>query len=176
MNAGYIDRKLQGGLSGLTVPNRCAAKPSSLPGRLAGRNHERSTNMKKKLFIGMLAAVCMVIFSLPAAAKKDRPVGFGFLYYDGEIVRTVVPPASMPFQGRDNIYPIAGGVDDQLPIAAVAPGDRDYHGGKWAVNLVEWNTDPYLLTSEDEVMDAAQAGVVTITRVPGNDFKCPIQP
>ena len=134
--------------------------------------------MKKKLFIGMLAAVCMVIFSLPAAAKKDRPVGFGFLYYDGEIVRTVVPPASMPFQGRDNIYPIDEGVAGQLPVAAVAPGDRDYHGGKWAVNLVEWSegVDPYLLTSEDEVLTAAQAGDVTITRVPGNDFKCPIQP
>ena len=126
----------------------------------------------------MLAAACMVIFSLPAAAKKDRPVGFGFLYYDGEIVRTVVPPASMPFQGRDNIYPIDEGVAGQLPVAAVAPGDRDYHGGKWAVNLVEWSegVDPYLLTSEDEVLAAAQAGDVTITRVPGNDFKCPIQP
>ena len=126
----------------------------------------------------MLAAVCMVSFSLPAAAKKDRPVGFGFFYYDGEIVRTVVPPASMPFQGRDNIYPIDEGVAGQLPVAAVAPGDRDYHGGKWAVNLVEWSegVDPYLLTSEDEVLAAAQAGDVTITRVPGNDFKCPIQP
>ena len=128
--------------------------------------------MKKKLFIGMLAAVCMVIFSLPAAAKKDRPVGFGFLYYDGEIVRTVVPPASMPFQGRDNIYPIDGGVAGQLPVAAVAPGDRDYHGGKWAVNLVEWSegVDPYLLTSEDEVLAAAQAGDVTITRDAGQRF------
>jgi hypothetical protein len=134
--------------------------------------------MKKKLFIGMLAAVCMVIFSLPAAAKKDRPVGFGFLFYNGDIVRTVVPPASMPFQGRDNIYPIDEGVTGQLPVAAVAPGDRDYHGGKWAVNLVEWSegVDPYLLTSEAEVLAAAEAGDVTIARVPDNDFKCPIQP
>ena len=131
--------------------------------------------MKKKLFIGMLAAVCMVIFSLPAAAK--RPV-FGELYYDDEIVRTVIPQASMPFEGRDNLYPIMGGIEGQLAVAAVAPGDRDYHGGQWAFNLVLWTgeIDPYLLTSEDEVMDAAQAGDVTITRVPGNDFKCPIQP
>ncbi len=82
----------------------------------------------------------------------------------------------MPFQGRDNIYPIADGVNGQFPIAAVAPGDRDYHGGKWAVNLVVWNTEPYLLTSEAEVLAAAEADDVSITRVPGNDFKCPIQP
>jgi len=135
--------------------------------------------MKKKLFIGMLAAVCMVIFTLPAAAKKDRPVGFGSLYYDGEMVRTVVPPASMPFQGRDYLYPIMGGVEGQLPVAAVAPGDRDYHGGQWAVHLVDWNVEPmerYLLTSEAEVLAAAAAGDVTITREAGNDFKCPIQP
>jgi hypothetical protein len=82
----------------------------------------------------------------------------------------------MPFQGRDNLYPIVDGVEGQLPVAAVAPGDRDYHGGQWAVNLVEWNVDPYLLTSEAEVLAAAAAGDVTITRIAGNDFKCPIQP
>jgi hypothetical protein len=41
---------------------------------------------------------------------------------------------------------------------------------------VTWNVTAYLLTSEAGVLDAADAGDVTITRVPGNDFKCPIQP
>jgi hypothetical protein len=130
--------------------------------------------MRKKLLLGAVAAVCIVLLTLSVSAAR-RP-GFGNLYYDGEIVRTVVPPAAMPFQGRDNLYPIVEGVEGQLPVAAVAPGDRDYHGGQWAVNLVEWNVDPYLLTSEAEVLAAAAAGDVTITRVPGNDFKCPIQP
>ena len=130
--------------------------------------------MKRKLFIGMLAAVCMVIFSLPAAAKKP---GFGTLYYNGEIVRTVVPPAAMPFQGRDNLYPFPGeAADGQLPIAAVAPGDRDYHGGQWAVNLVDWNGEPYLLTSEADVLAAEAAGDISIDRRPDLDFKCPVQP
>ncbi len=34
----------------------------------------------------------------------------------------------------------------------------------------------YLLTSEAEVLAAAAAGDVTVTRMPGMDFKCPIQP
>jgi hypothetical protein len=130
--------------------------------------------MKKKLFIGMLVAVCMIIFSLPAAAKK--PV-FGNLYYNDEIVRTVVPPAAMPFQGRDNLYAFPGqAADDQLAITAVAPGDPDYHGGQWALHVVDWNVTPYLLTSEAAVLDAADVGDVTITRVAENDFKCPVQP
>jgi hypothetical protein len=130
--------------------------------------------MKKKLFIGMLAVVFITILSLPAVAKKDRPVGFGFLYYDGEVVRTVVPPAAMPFMGRDNLYAFPNG--EQMAITAVAPGDSEYHGGQWALHLVTWGTDPYPLTSEDEVLTAADAGDITIERVPENDFKCPIQP
>ena len=68
------------------------------------------------------------------------------------------------------------GAEDQLGIAAVAPGDQDYHGGKWAFHSVTWNVEPYLLTSEAAVKDAEAADDVTITRVPENDFKCPIQP
>ena len=64
----------------------------------------------------------------------------------------------------------------QLAVAAVAPGDPNYHGGQWAFHHVEWNVEPYLLTSEDEVLAAWSDGDVTVTRVPGNDFKCPIQP
>ena len=130
--------------------------------------------MTRKLIIGILAMTSIVIFSFPAAAKKGAL--FGELYYNGEIVRTVIPPASMPFQGRDNIYPIDGGAEGQLPVAAVAPGDRDYHGGKWAVHLVEWIETPYLLTSEAEILEALANNEVTITRLSGNDFKCPIQP
>lgn len=102
---------------------------------------------------------------------EARP-GFGFLYHEGEVVRTVVPPAANPTEGRDNLYVFP----DQLAVAAVAPGDQDYHGGHWAFHSVRWNVSPYLLTSEAEVLAAATAGDVTIIRVPGNDFKCPIQP
>ena len=108
-------------------------------------------------------------------ATAQRP-GFGSLYYDDEIVRTVVPPAANPRQGRDALYAIEGGAAGQLPVIAVAPGDRDYHGGHWAFHRVDWNVTPYLLTSADAVLAAATGGDVTITRLPDNDFKCPVQP
>ena len=156
---------------GLSVPtNRHTSIPTH-HARQAGHKHERSTIMTKKLFIAILAVVCAVIISLPAAAKRP---GFGELYYDGEVVRTVVPPAAMPFEGRDDLYL----VPDQRAVAAVAPGDTDYHGGKWAVHLVEWNmyVEPYLLTSEAAIFEAEALGDITISRVAENDFKCPIQP
>jgi hypothetical protein len=122
-----------------------------------------------------LVATLAVLGSTVGQTDAARP-GFGELYYDGTIVRTVVPPAAMPKQGRDNLYAIMGGVPDQLPVVAVAPGDRDYHGGQWAFHSVTWNVAAYLLTSEEEVLAAADTGDVTITRVEDNDFKCPVLP
>lgn len=99
-------------------------------------------------------------------------VQFGTLYYEGMMVRTLVPPASIPIKGRDNLYVVPG----QLAVAAVAPGDRDYHGGQWAFHSVTWLVAAYDLTSEVEVLEAAALGDVIITRLPENDFRCPIQP
>ena len=120
----------------------------------------------------------LALLALAAAPSLHAQPGFGELFYNGGVVRTVVPPAASPMRGRDNIYPVVGGAMGQLPVAAVAPGDREYHGGKWAVHLVMWKagTTPYLLTSEDQVLMAYTMGDVTISRVIEADFKCPIQP
>ena len=58
----------------------------------------------------------------------------------------------------------------------MAPGDQDYHGGKWAFHAVTWNVAPYLLTSEAGVLAAADGGDISIERIEEMDFKCPIQP
>jgi hypothetical protein len=130
----------------------------------------------------MLKQSIIVLALVAIAASATTPVladarpGFGQLFYDGMTVRTIVPPAAMPHEGVDNLYAIMGGVGNQLAVAAVAPGDRDYHGGQWAFHRVNWNVQPYLLTSEAAVLDASALGDVTITRDSGRDFKCPIQP
>jgi hypothetical protein len=115
--------------------------------------------------------VVAVLFLAVASAQAARP-GFGELYYEGEVVRTVVPPAAFPKEGIDDLYAIP----DQLAVIAVAPGDPDFHGGMWAFHSVTWNVAPYLLTSEADVFEAAAAGDVTIERIPENDFLCPVQP
>lgn len=117
--------------------------------------------------------------SLSAASASRAPFVFpgGCCYYEDRIVRTVVPPASSPKEGRDNFYGFpSGAAAGQKGVVGVAPGDTDYHGGQWKFHAVTWNVTPYLLTSEAGVLAAAGAGDVTIARVPGNDFKCPIQP
>ena len=101
----------------------------------------------------------------------------GCCFYNGSMVRTVVPPAATPQEGTDPFYAFpGGGAAGQKGVVGVAPGARGYHGGHWAFHAVTWNVAPYLLTSEAAVLAAASAGDVAVTRLPANDFKCPIQP
>jgi hypothetical protein len=126
----------------------------------------------------LVSTVILLLLWLPATAQADRPPFVfpdGCCYLDGVVVRTVVPPAATPDAGRDNFYAVMGGVDAQLGVVAVGPGSAGYHGGDWKFHSVTWNVAPYLLTSEEAVLSAAQAGDVTIGVVPDNDFKCPIQ-
>lgn len=133
----------------------------------------------KKIIIGIpIAALVFALFAAATPALADRP-GFvfpsGCCFYNGAVVRTVVPPAAFPNEGTDNFYAVSGGVADQKAIVAVAPGDIGYHGGHWAFYGVTWNVSPYLLTSEAAVLAAESAGDVTVTRDPSKDFLCPIQ-
>jgi hypothetical protein len=126
----------------------------------------------------LVPVLLAALLGLPATAQADRPP-FVFpdacCYLDGEIVRTVVPPAATPNAGRDDFYAVMDGVEGQKGVVAVGPGSPGYHGGDWKFFTATWNVEPYLLTSDEAVLAAAAAGDVTITRVAENDFKCPIQ-
>ena len=125
------------------------------------------------IFLGLIIALVLPVTSAFAATP-----GFDSLYYNGTIVRTVVPPAAFPNEGRDNFYKVTNGATGQLGIAAVAPGSSDYHGGHWKVFTVTFNAGvtPVLLTSEQAVLSAQNTGMVTVTRNAAADFLCPVQP
>jgi hypothetical protein len=108
------------------------------------------------------------------ADSGNAAATFGQLYHDGEIVRTVVTPASIPGRGVDAIFAVSDGVAGQLAITSVAPGAPGYHGGRWAVYVVSWNVDPYLLTSDEAVAAAQGSGDITVDRAPAADFVCPV--
>ena len=131
----------------------------------------------KTLTIAILSALAIALVFPVTSAFAATP-GFGNLYYNGTIVRTVVPPAVFPNAGRDNFYKVTNGATGQLGIASVAPGSSDYHGGHWKVFTVTFNSEitPVLLTSEQAVLSAQNAGMVTVTRNAAADFLCPVQP
>ena len=129
----------------------------------------------KRLSLVVLAFVTFVAVLPPAQAARP---GFVFpdicCYYNDAVVRTVVPPAAFPNEGRDNFYVVMG--QAIFGVVGVAPGAPGYHGGHWKFHSVTWNVAAYPLTSESAILSAAAAGDVTVTRNAENDFLCPIEP
>jgi hypothetical protein len=126
-----------------------------------------------------LLSVALFVFVVPThATSTSADVGFGQLFFNDSIVRTVVTPVAIPNQGTDNFYKVTNGATGQLGIAGVAPGSSDYHGGHWRVFTVSFNSGvtPFLLKSAAEVLAAQAASSVTVTRAGAADFLCPVQP
>src|SRR6266566_928342 len=127
-------------------------------------------------FVGIFAFVLVSVVAIVPPAQAARP-GFVFpdicCYYNGGLVRTVVPPSAFPNEGRDNFYVVQG--QSIFGVVAVAPGAPGYHGGHWKFHSVTWNVAAYPLPSESAILSAAAAGDVTVTRNAANDFLCPIQ-
>ena len=137
--------------------------------------------MSRKLIVS-IAGVAIVLSAIGAGAPHapivSADAGKGMLFFNGGIVRTVVPPAAFPRQGTDPFFEVTNGVGGQLGIAGAAPGSAGYKGGHWAVSAVTFRAGvtPYLLKSAAEVQTAQTAGDVTVTRTPAADFLCPVQP
>jgi hypothetical protein len=124
-------------------------------------------------FAALLVAFIALLVVLPATATTGK----GQLFHDGAVVGTVVTPSPIAAgSGTDPFYNVTNGASGQLGIAGVAPGDGPYHGGSWQVYLVTFNpgVTPYLLTSDEAVMEAEAAGDVTVTRAGDADFRCPV--
>lgn len=135
--------------------------------------------MTKVIFgLSVMVMVGALLSGVSPVQAERPPFVFpgGCCFYNGEMVRTVVPPSAMPNEGVDNFYAIHEGAAGQKAVVAVAPGAPNYHGGHWAWYDVTWNVSPYLLTSEAAVWAAAAAGDVTVARNAAGDFLCPIQP
>lgn len=116
-------------------------------------------------------------FSALSATSAPASTTQGNLFFNGQVVRTIVPPAAVPNGGTDPFYKVSGGLAGQLEIVGDGPSSPDYRGGLWAVNDVTFTpgTTPFLLTSAQAVLTAQSLGEVTVTRNPAADFRCPIQ-
>ncbi len=110
----------------------------------------------------------------PALAAEGPPhIGF---YADGQLFRTVGTPTDFtntgaPASSFEPLYALGG---DLTNVAAAAPGDRGFRGGRWMVLPVTWNTTPVQLTSGGQVLAFADAGLLTISSTPIKEFECPV--
>jgi len=124
----------------------------------------------RRSIVATLVVVPALVATLASPVLAAPPVKTQ-IWLDGELVRTILPPAASPGEGTDPFFMVPG----TGGVAGVGPGDRGYRGGHWAVYVVSWNVAQYPLTSYAAIMTAQQAGDISITRNAAADFLCPIQ-
>jgi len=121
---------------------------------------------------GSLATlVALTILSLASIALANGPPG-GMIYAHDELYRTVGTPTDLPEHGPfDAIYVLG---NDLASVSEVAPGDRDFNGGRWEVRVVTFQTiPPTQFTNAEDLLDAASRGEVSIGPVVKR-FECPL--
>ncbi len=131
--------------------------------------------MRRRILASLGAATLLAAVSTTALAGGPPAPAF---YVDGDLYRTVGTPTDFSTTGApehsfDTVYQFFGTITN---VASSAPGDRDYSGGRWMVIGASWNVTPYQLHSEEEVLDAADAGDITLTQEPIRWFECPVIP
>jgi hypothetical protein len=129
--------------------------------------------------------------------EKGNGKSFGRVWANGVLWRTnVVKVLDEEPEPNDDIYFVNDGTKASLPpnggvnaggspfVSESAPGDRDWNGGQWvhySAQLADGVTLDEPLTSEAEVLAAAEAGKLTIEKgrpdiggAPPNFFVCPL--
>ncbi|HJT63456.1 MAG TPA: hypothetical protein VJ839_01650 [Candidatus Limnocylindria bacterium] len=127
--------------------------------------------MRRTSLAVTLVAVLGLALAAPVGARE-----FGTIYSEGEAYRTFGNPARVdPGTGTDPI--IAFTNFDQGGVAQFPPGPGS-HGGRWQVWMATWVDpgDAHLLTDFDDIIALVNAGEITLVRMPGADFRCPILP
>ena len=107
-------------------------------------------------------------------AKASRG---GMIWADGELFGTVGTPANFsPNAGNfDELYNTGGNgtfADGVAAISESMPGDSDYNGGRWHVNLLNEDVDP------DKYADATSVDDLDLDDFHSTDtyFECPLLP
>jgi len=126
-------------------------------------------------FVSLLATLGLLATLAASPAAAGGPPSPSF-YVDGVLFRTIGTPTDLsntgaPADSYDRIYALGGSLAN---VAESKPGDQDYNGGRWMVLAVTWNTTPVQLTSAEQVLAYAEAGMLTIGTTPVELFVCPV--
>jgi hypothetical protein len=138
-----------------------------------------SVSFRRYAIVGAaaLAVVALAVSALSVtapSASAGQPEGqhgavaFIQVYAHDTLYGSVVAPNSLPDKGKfDELYVFPG--TEFTIVSDAAPGDRDYNGGRWHVNLVMGATEQF--TNAEDVLTSGLTIVSTEMR-----FSCPLLP
>jgi len=119
----------------------------------------------------LCAVAALALPAVPALAQGLGPPG-GTIYAHDVAYRTVGTPADLPNHGSFNpIWVLGNGLGS---VTNAAPGDANYHGGRWEVHEVTFvDIAPTQFTNAEDLIAAANSGDISIGPVVRR-FECPL--
>lgn len=109
-----------------------------------------------------------------AASQSFLKVGKGQIWADCELFGTVGTPTSFkPTSGNfDELYNTGNFKDGVGAISESKPGDTDYNGGRWHVNILKAGVDP------NKYQNACSVSDLDLNDFEGTStyFECPLLP
>lgn len=131
----------------------------------------------------------LVVWATSLSVYAQGPSFNPAIYADDEVWSTkgladLPPPNEHNHQSFDELFQFVNGAEGQLPVAEAAPGNPDYNGGRWDLQMVMWteagmeahNLLP-VLTSYAEIMVHYNLGHLEIASAnPPTYFECPLLP
>ena len=125
---------------------------------------------------GMKTAAVDLSFLTPDGSAAKAGLG-GMIWSDGQLFGTVGTPAHFkPGKGPfDELYNTGGNGTFKDGVAAISeskPGDQDFNGGRWHVNLLKPEVDPAKYADADSIDDLDLDDFVSTTTY----FECPLLP
>jgi hypothetical protein len=122
-----------------------------------------------------LASLLLCALLLGAQSVGAEPLPRPQTWVDGELFDGVVTDTAFePFAGDfDELYMGGIGFRDGVPLISDAgPGDTDYNGGRWHVNVLFSDVDPLKYFEADSVEDLNLADFEPMPTY----FECPLLP
>jgi hypothetical protein len=124
--------------------------------------------------VAATSAVALVASIGATSAFAGGPPKLSF-YIDDVRYETVGTPTDFfgtgaPDATYDKIYNLGTGIN----VAEAKPGDTDFNGGRWQVYVVTWaqGVTPVQYTNDQEILRAAEDGLLTIGAAPVKEFFC----
>ena len=131
---------------------------------------------RKPMLFAMTALAALVLVAVaqfPVAAQGPRPRLQTWV--DGELFNGVVTPATFdPSSGNfDELYAGGNGFLDGAPLISESkPGDQDYNGGRWHLNILKAGVDLDKYANADRVEDLDPNDFMSTDQY----FECPLLP
>lgn len=130
--------------------------------------------MRKTWLVMVVLALLMTAAGL-SSSQAQGPLGRPQIWADCELFGTVVTPATFdPADGPfDELYAGGSGFKDGVPLISESkPGDQDYNGGRWHLNVLKAGVQP------DKYANACRVEDLDLNDFDstGDYFECPLLP